>query len=260
MTTATYVPEKVVRQAGIVAWAYALGAITAEALAEREGHGSDAAREILEESVELGLLESHSVLVGYPTLYSSTAAGRRLARKHELAGGYAYPKGMRYRGVNIQDARHTIACASVMGALERRYPGHRVIGERELHRDEYEMGRRVASVQIRDHGETQSHHPDIVIWPPATPGKPPPLPIAVEVELTIKSRDRLAKICRAWARSSQIEGTLYYAETTQVEERLLDTIEECKAQEMIVVNPLSAIVSRLPGFEMSPWDPDAPDD
>ncbi len=148
-------------------------------------------------------------------------------------------------------------------ALERRYPGHRVIGERELHRDERKARRRLASVNIRHHGERRSHFPDIVIWPPGTladpdtpapptsASAPPALPVAVEVELTMKSKQELTAILRAWANCRNIEAALYYAETVKVEERLLDTIEELKADDMIIVNPLGEIVKSLPGFDLS---------
>jgi hypothetical protein len=151
----------------------------------------------------------------------------------------------------------------VAAAFERRYPGHRVIGERELHRDERKARRRLASVDIRRHGENRSHFPDIVIWPPGTlvdPDTPPSptsapapsaLPIAVEVELTLKSKQELTAILRAWANCRHIEAALYYAETVKVEEKLLDVIEELKADDMIVVNPLSEMVKALPGFDLS---------
>jgi transcriptional regulator with XRE-family HTH domain len=115
-----------------------------------------------------------------------------------------------------------------------------------------EARRRLASVDIRRHSETRSHFPDIVIWPPAEPGESPPLPIAVEVELTMKSKEELVAICRAWARCRHIEAVLYFAETVNIENRLLDTIERLKAEEMIVVNPLSEIVKSLPGFDLAP--------
>jgi len=41
------------------------------------------------------------------------------------------------------------------------------------------------------------------------------------------------------------------AETVKVEERLLDVIDELKADDMIAVNPLSEMVRSLPGFELS---------
>ena len=82
------------------------------------------------------------------------------------------------------------------------------------------------------------------------------MPIAVEVELTMKSKEELTAICLAFARSIHIEGVLYYAETTKIEERLIGTIERAQGEEMILVNPLSAIVKSLPGFELVPWDTD----
>jgi hypothetical protein len=159
--------------------------------------------------------------------------------------------GLRLSRVSIKGARHAIACAGVRAALERRYSDHRVIGVSELARDEREGGRRLATVEVWGAGRTRVHSPDMVIWPPGTSGEVPvPLPVAVEVELTDKAKEELTENCRAWARSRHVEAVLYYAETRTVEEKLLDVIEECKAQEMIVVNPLSAILKPQPGFPL----------
>jgi DNA-binding Lrp family transcriptional regulator len=247
-----YTPQKVIRQAAMIAWVDLLGAITVEALAVREELSAAAARERLDEAVELGLLERHAVLVGYSDLYAASAAGRKLAHQHAGAGGYTCPQGMRAARVSIKQSRHTIARASVVAALERRYPEHRVVSERELHRDESRQGRRLASVEVRSRGQTESHFPDVAIWPPSTPGEPQELPVAVEVELTKKYKQELMEICRGLARSHLLEATVYYAGTPQVEEKLLEVIEELKAQETIVVNPLSEIVESLPGFDLGP--------
>jgi hypothetical protein len=251
MATVTYVPQQVVQQATLIAWIIGLGAVTPEALAEREQLPTALARERLDEITNLGFLESNSVLVGYSPLYVVTAAGRMFARKHQDAGGYAYPKGLRKCRVAIREARHTIACAGVMAALERRYPGHRVIGERELHRDERELGCRLATIEIPGVGARRSHSPDIVIWPPATPEMPSPLPVAVEVELTSKWREILIENCRAWAQCGYIEAVLYFAETRKIEEQLLDAIEELRAEEGVVVNLLSGILKPQPGFDLT---------
>jgi hypothetical protein len=254
--TTAYVPQQVIRRGRILAWTTELGAITAEALAERDALAVDVARNELAEAVELAFMERHAVLVGYPELYTATVAGRRLARKHAEAGGYTYPAGLRTARVTIRDARHAIACASVVAALERRYSDHRTIVERVLHREERELGsgRRLASVDIRRHGETRSHYPDLVIWPPPTPEEPTPLPTAGEVELTMKSKEELIAICRALARAvqvGQIEAVLYWVDTAEVEKRLLQVIDELKVEEMIVVNPLGEIIESLPGFDLS---------
>jgi hypothetical protein len=236
----------------MLAWATALGAITAEALSERDGLSTATAKDLLDEAVGLGLLARHALLVGYSDLYTVTSSGRTVARKHSDAGGYSYPEGLRTARATIKDARHTIACASVMAALERRYPDYRVIAERELHREEHTQQRRLGSVSVRRYGQTRSHYPDIVLWPPPTAGGPPPLPIAVEVELTMKSKEELTAICRAFARNRDIEVVLYFAETTKLEERLRDTVERLNAEEIIVVVPLNTIVESLPGFELAP--------
>jgi len=251
MTAATYVPQQVVQEAALTAWTTRLGAVTPEALAERDEIDVAEARERLDRAAGSGLLERKPILVGYSALYTVTVAGRKLARKHQDAGGYSYHSGISTCHVTIKNARHLIACAGVAAALERRYPGHRVIGELELRRDEREQGRRLIAMEIQSPVGRRSHSPDIVIWPPAAPGEPEPLPIAVEVELTKKPKEELTAICRALARCRHIQATLYFAETQKIEEKLLDTIERLKAHEMIVVNPLSEIVSSLPGFDLS---------
>jgi hypothetical protein len=235
----------------MLSWSTRLGPITPEALAERNRLSITNARKRLNEAVRLGLMEKHSLLVGYSSLYRVTVTGRNLARKHADAGGYVYPKGMSTARVTIKEARHTIACIGVAAALERRYPDYRVSGERELYRDEREQRRRLASVEIRRSRDARrSHSPDLVMWAPGELGEPVPLPVAVEVELTLKSVADIAANCRAWAACRTIEAVVYYVETRKIEKRLLDAIEELKAEEAIVVNPLSEILKQQPGFEL----------
>jgi hypothetical protein len=251
MTITRYVPQPVLERAETIVWSIGLGAVTPEALAERNQVPIAVAHEHLDEAVRLEVMEKKSILVGYSTLYVPTSAGMKLARKHESAGGYAYPKGIRRCRISIKNARHTIACAGVAAALERRYPDHRICGELELRRDEQEQGSRLATVELQGRGERRSHSPDLVIWPPGALGKPAPLPVAVEVELTHKSKEEWTENLRAWARCTYLEAVLYYVETTKVEEKLLDVIEQIKAEEMIIVNPLSEILKPLTGFPLT---------
>jgi hypothetical protein len=250
IATTNYVPQQELQEAQMLAWSTGLGAVTPQALAEREQVPIASASERLDEAVRSGLMDKHSLLVDYPALYTVTADGRQLARKHADAGSYTGPKGLGVSRVGIKDARHMIACAGVTAALERRYPDHRVIGERELRRDEHDAGRRLASVEIAGAGRRRSHLPDIVIWPPPAPEAPSPLPVAVEVELTSKSKEELVENLRAWARCRTIEAVVYFAETRKIEEKLLDLVEELKAEDEIVVNPLSAILKPQPGFPL----------
>jgi hypothetical protein len=284
MKSARYVPQQVLRKAGLIAWITRYGAVTPEALAEREQVSEALANERLDEAVQRGLLKRESVLTGYSALYTVTSDGRNLARRYADVGEYAYPKGLRTPVVSIKEVRHTIACAGVRAALEYRYPDHRVTGELELCRDERQQKRRLATVEVRGTGRRRSHCPDLVIWPPVTPDTPPvspdtpdarcapgtrhtpdnpddpdtpsaapppqPLPVAVEVELTIKAKAELMANCRAWARCRYVEAVIYFAETRGIEEKLLDAIEECRAEERIVVNPLREILNPQPGFPL----------
>jgi hypothetical protein len=296
MKSARYVPQLLLRQAALIAWTAEYGAVTPEALAEREQVSAALANERLDEAVQRGLLKRESVLTGYTALYTVTSAGRSLARRYEHVGEYVYPKGLRTPLVSIKEVRHMIACAGVRAALERRYPDCRTIGELELCRDEREQKRRLATVEIRGTGRRRSHSPDMVIWPPDTPeppdtpatpdtpevpathstsatsdmsdtsdtpsapgtcddpdtpsAPPPMLPVAVEVELTRKAKAELMANCRAWARCRYVEAVIYFAETRSIEEKLLDAIEECKAEERIVVNPLREILNPQPGFPL----------
>ncbi len=75
-----------------------------------------------------------------------------------------------------------------------------------------------------------------MLWP-EDPGE---LPVAVEVELTVKAPRRLTGICRAWARSRCVAGVLYLA-ATEVERAVQRAIEQAHAHEQVVVVPLECV-------------------
>ncbi len=132
-----------------------------------------------------------------------------------------------------------IACAHVAAALERGYPDRLVSGERELRLREREAGSPLASAVLSrtsDRGRLL-HRPDLVIWPTAGTRE---LPLAVEVELTIKAPRRLAEICRAWARARHVEGALYIA-PVDVRRALERAIVTAHASERIAVVPLETM-------------------
>src|SRR5207237_5477139 len=112
--------------------------------------------------------------------------------------------------VSPANALHLIACAAVAAGLERCYPDHSVMGERELRRQERARGAPLASARVGSGpaGEQPLHRPDLVLWPAAAGGG---LPVAVEVELAVKAPRRLAAICRGWARCREVAGVLYLA-------------------------------------------------
>ncbi len=215
----------------IIEWTARLGAITAEALAQRHSISLASARARLYGAERAGLLSSQRPLSGEPALFTITRAGMR-------ACGL---RGLDPCRVSASNALHSIVCAEVAAALERCYPDHRVLGERELRREERECGHPLASAQLGLRGADGPllHRPDLVLRPTCSAGG---LPVAVEVELTVKAPRRLAGICTAWARCRCVAGVIYLV-APEVEQALGRAIESARAGERIALVPLGALPS-----------------
>jgi hypothetical protein len=223
----THSPERL----AILRWTVRFGAVTPEALAQHGGWTLASARARLLAAERAGLLRGRRVLAGAPALYTATPAGVR-------ASGLS---GFEPCRISVANAPHAIECARVASALERAYPDHRVMGERELRRDEREAGTALASACL-GHGPggvPLLHRPDLVLWPEDPCEQ---LPVAVEVELTVKAPRRLLEICRAWARCRCVAGTLYLA-SEPVQSPLARAIERAQAGERIARVGLDALVS-----------------
>ncbi len=225
--------EQVNGQDELVRWTAGLGAVTAGALAHRFDVGLASARARLRAAERAGLLTSSRPLAGRLALYTATRAGLRAIGA----------RGIEPCRVSASNATHLAACAGVAAALARCYPDHRVQGERELRRDEREHGASLASATLgATSGERwQLHRPDLVLW---TCEPSEVLPVAVEVELTVKAPRRLLEICRAWARCRQIDGVLYLV-APEVERALRRAVEQARATEKLVILPL-AILRQAP--------------
>jgi len=220
-----YSPE----QLEILRWTARFGVATAPALADHGGWTLASARGRLRAAERAGLLKGQRVLDGAPTLYTVTRTGLR-------ASGL---RGLEPCRVSVAGAPHAIECARVAAALELAYPDHHVMGERELRREEHEAGMTLASAKLGDgpRGAALLHRPDIVLW---ASGPAAELPVAVEVELTIKAPRRLLDICRAWARCRCVAGTLYLA-APEVQRPLARAIDRARAGERIAVVGLDAL-------------------
>lgn len=218
----------------IVRWAAQMGAITAEALAVREQVSIASARGRLLAATREGLLLRQRPLAAQPALFSATRAGMRSAGV----------RGLQPARVSAANAHHTIVCAAVAAALERTYPGHELMGERELRREEHQRDAPVASAALgrAPDGNRLLHRPDLVIWPRAGCR----LPVAVEVELTIKAPRRLLSICRAWARCGCVAGVLYVA-PMEVQRALARAIEGAQAGDRISLIAPNALGLEQPG-------------
>ena len=136
MPTASQTPPP--EREAIIRWTARMGAITAQALAYRHGISVASARGRLAGAERARLLSRRRPLTGQPALYTVTPAGLR-------ACGL---RGLDPCRVSASNALHSIVCAEVAAALERCYPDHEVLGERELRRDERERGHPVASAHL----------------------------------------------------------------------------------------------------------------
>jgi hypothetical protein len=214
----------------IMQWTARMGAITAEALAGRLDVTVASARGRLQVLQKAGWLSRKRPLADQPALYTATRAGLRVAGL----------QGLDPCRVSASNAHHLIVCAWVAAALERCYPDHLVLGERELRRDERERGIPLASARLglAPDGGPLLHRPDLVLSPEDPEGDG--LPVAVEVELTVKAPQRLAEICRAWARCRCVAGVLYLA-PPEVRRALDRAIEQTQAGERIAVVGLDAV-------------------
>lgn len=214
----------------LVRWAACVGAVTADAWAWREGCSLATAAARLRAADRAGLLSARRVLVDEPTLYVVTRAGL-----HALGERAVDPPR-----ISPANAVHTTACVRVGAMIERAYPDHTVTGERDLRRREHDAGKPLASALLpRGPAGRLAHRPDLVLWPTAA-GRA--LPVAIEVELTVKSPRRLTEICRAWARSRCVAGTLYLASPSALAplERALASVP---ASERIVLLALDGLLA-----------------
>jgi len=220
-------PERV----AIMQWTARMGAVTAEALADRLEVTVASARGRLQVLQKEGWLSRKRPLAEQPALYTVMRAGLRVAPL----------QGLDPCRVSASNANHLIVCARVAAALERCYPDHRVLGERELRRDERERGIPLASARlgIAPDGGPLLHRPDLVLWPEELEGEDG-MPVPVEVELTVKAPQRLAEICRAWARCRCVAGVLYLA-PPEVQRALHRAIDQAQAGERIAVVSLDAL-------------------
>ncbi|HEY1834021.1 MAG TPA: hypothetical protein VGG08_06250 [Solirubrobacteraceae bacterium] len=219
----------------IIDWTARLGAITAEALADRGGLSLATARGRLRGACRTGLMRSWHVLHGGPALFTVTREGLRVAELSGLTPGR----------VSAASARHALVCAASAAALERLYPARTLSGLPELRRRERLAGRALASAPMRDAGSgvTLLHRPDLVLWP--GPDHEHTAPIAVEVELSVKAPVRLAAICRAWRRCPGIDGTIYLA-TADVLGPLSRAIERAHAGGRVIALELSSFAAPAP--------------
>jgi len=204
------------RRRELLCWAAGLGAVTAESLAAREGRGEASARAALAAAGRAGHLASSGPLRAQPLLYTVTRAGMR-------AAGLT---GLEPARVSAAGAAHAAACCSAAVLLERAFPGHAVLGEPAMH-----AALRGGNSAWTRRCARRSQRPDLLLLPE---GSARERPIAVEVELSVKSPQRLEQVCRRWARDREVAGVIYFA-AGRVRDPLMRAISRSRAEQQIVV-------------------------
>jgi hypothetical protein len=214
-------------RSGLLRWMARTGPVTAEALARRHGLSVAGARGRLLAAQRDGLLSRSRPLREQPSLYTLTCAGLRAAGM----------PGEQPGRISAANAHHSIVCCEVAVSLELAYPAREVIGERELRRCERERSAVIASANCRGDGLAGRvlHRPDLVLTGPRGA-----LPVAVEVELSVKAPRRLLSICRAWARCRCVAGVLYVS-PAEVQEPLRRAIAGASAGDRIALLSPSAL-------------------
>jgi hypothetical protein len=186
------------RDRSVVAWVAVIGAVSAQDVMAKFGVGRTVGYRRLAALVDHGLLARARLVYGQPALYVATAGGVAFAGIGELDPAR----------VNEASVRHWALCARLAVVLEQR-ERCKVWGEPRLRAAERQTGQPVASAErgTLPDGRPRLRRPDLVLFP----RDGTTLPVAVEVELSVKAAGRLQAICRAWARCRLVSEVRYYA-------------------------------------------------
>jgi hypothetical protein len=186
----------------VLGWLAGLGAAGAAEIAAAHGLSTRTAHSRLLALERAGLVRSSRLLADQPALFLITANGLSVAGRRDLLP----------LRVSVSSFLHLLECARAAVALHRTLaPDYAVHAARELRIWERDAKRPLASAEIGPArgGGLALHRPDLVCWPTASGAGE--LPIAIEVELTVKGAEHLRSIIRAWARCRHVAAVVYYA-------------------------------------------------
>jgi hypothetical protein len=169
--------------------------------------------------VERGLLERLDLVRAEPTLLRATRQGLRYAAL-----------GLEVARVSPGSVGHWLTCASTALWLAKEAGPDRVVTARELRLAERIEGKPIASAKTGEHpnGEAQLHRPDLAILAGNRV-------IAVEVELTPKSPERLLGLIRAWRRARWVGEVRYYCAPGATQRAVEQAIRKARAEQRVRV-------------------------
>jgi hypothetical protein len=208
------------RDRELVGWVARLGAAGVADVNVRFGLGRTVGYRRVAACIEAGLLERVRLLYGSPALVIATRHGLRWAGLERLGPCR----------LGVASFVHWAACARLAALLESR--GAVLWSERELRHHERDAGELLASIEISQRGERRVHRPDLVLV-----DRDGGLPVAIEVELTVKGSHRLDAICRGYARARHLAGARYFA-APEPGRAVGRAIHRTSAHDVIDVRPL----------------------
>jgi hypothetical protein len=193
----------------------------------RFGLGRTATYRRVKELVSHGLVERHRLIHADDGILTATKDGLRFARIDHLT----------LASISLASVSHTLACATVTASIERDLSGGGLLTEREHRATEARSGRPLGSAVVGHtrSGQRRLHQPDmVVIWDYPRGGL-----TAIEVELTVKRRERIDEILRGYRRNNLVTAVQYYAPATVAEVVQRATVQT-GTTDLVSINRISA--------------------
>ena len=169
--------------------------------------------------VEAGLLERLDLLCSERGLLRATRDGLRYAGL-----------GLPVASVSPGAVDHWLRCATTAQLVGKHFGHDRVLTERELALAEQIEGRPIASAKVGElpNGAPRLHRPDLAVL--AEGGT-----IAIEVELTPKSPQRLQRLIRGWRRAHWVKEIHYHCAPGQTRRAVERAVAKVHAQDKIAI-------------------------
>jgi hypothetical protein len=186
------------RDITILEWTGRQGAVRTEHVMSRFGMGRTATYRRVAELVDYGLVRRHRVLYNDGGLLTATAEGLRAAGLYQL----------RPARIVLSQVPHMVMSSTVAAQLEPQLEQQRLLTDREHRAAENAAGQPLGSAILGpgNNGHHKLHRPDFVL----TSNSGEQL-VAIEIELTLKTRARLERILRGYLRNRNVIAIRYHA-------------------------------------------------
>ncbi|MGA8337860.1 MAG: hypothetical protein WB761_24215 [Solirubrobacteraceae bacterium] len=205
------------RDREIVNWIGRQGVVRAEHVMVRFSIGRTASYRRLHVLVDYGLVRRHRLLYNDGGLLTATAEGLRWAELDQL------PR------ISLALVPHMIASAALAAELEPRLVHETLLSDREHRAAENAAGQPLASAILAP-DRARLHRPDFALvgidWV-----------VAIEIELTLKTRARLERILRGYLRNRDLASVRYYA-APRIGEAVRRAAQAVGADRLLEVVPL----------------------